>query len=426
MSIGKFSIDKSAFALDSLLNLTSVFLLGVSGIVLNIVIARFYTPGDLGVFNQIYAIYIFFSQLSVAGVQVSVLKHVAQFAENSMECDRIITAALLICVVSASVFLLILVFSRSLIGRILESEDVASGLVYILPGLWCFALNKVYLGILNGFEKMKSYALFSSMRALCMLCGLLGAVLIGLEGHKLCLVITVAECAVLVTIFFYTKRFFSFVVHRNCLDWIKIHSLFGVKSLSTGLIGELNTRVDILVLGIFTSDMVVGIYSLAAMVIEGALQLPFVLRRILDPMLTKLVYHVRVDEVKRLVHRGTSLTFFGMVFVFILLVAIFPFAVEKLTSNPQFSSSWLVFCILAAGAVVTSSYVPFSGLLVQGGYPGYQSLFILSVCLTNIALNFILIPFFGMYGAAVATTISYLFFVIYLKLFTYYLFKINI
>lgn len=418
--------DKSKFAIDSILNLAGVFLLGVFGIVFNVLIIHFYTAIDLGVFNQIYAVYVVFSQFSVLGIQNSTLKHIAQFAEMRTECNKIITSGLALCAISASFFTVLLFSVRGLLGNLLESPAVASGLPYVLPGLWCFAMNKLFMSILNGFEEMKAYAFFSSLRAIVMILGISALVIIRVDGHKLPLVFTIAESIVFVTIFFFTKRYFSFIGPGDCLDWVRKHLIFGIKSFSTGLIAELNTRIDIFILGIFSTDRIVGIYSFAAILVEGLGQIPFVLRRMFDPKLTKLIYSDLLADVRTLIRKSVLRTFCGMLVIYGSSALLFPHVIKLLTSNADFNASWIIFCILVAGALIQSSYIPFSGILIQGGYPGYQSLFILALCLTNTALNFILIPHFGMYGAAVATTISYILFAVYLKLFVYHAFQIKI
>ena len=62
---GKFSKDllwnASAFALSALL-----------GVLVNLLIVRFYDPAALGVFNLVYASYILLSQLAVGGVHLAI------------------------------------------------------------------------------------------------------------------------------------------------------------------------------------------------------------------------------------------------------------------------------------------------------------------------------------------------------------------
>lgn len=420
------TIDRAKFTWDSLANFMSVFILGVSGLVMNIVIARFYSAADLGVFNQVYAIYVLLSQLAPIGVQVSVIKHIAQYSHEKEKCNRVFTSAFFLCIISTSIVVSLLYISRYLIGGLLKSPSVVSALPYVLAGLWCFALNKLFMGVLNGFEHMKAYAFFSSLRGMGFLIGILGATVFRIEGYKLPIILSVTEGIVIVPLFIYSKKLVSFVNLGNCLKWIKIHLVFGIKSLSVGLVTELNSRVDVLILGVFTTDRIVGIYSIAAMLIEGIAQIPFVLRRIFDPKLTKLIYQNRMEEIRRLIKKGAFLVFLGMLPLCAVLVLVFPAALQLLTANPDFLGARDIFAILAVGVVIQSCYLPFSGLMVQGGYPGYQSLFILLLCGTNLILNLILIPIYGMYGAAAATAASFVFFVFYFKMFAFRLFKLKI
>jgi Na+-driven multidrug efflux pump len=81
----------------------------------------------------------------------------------------------------------------------------------------------------------------------------------------------------------------------------------------------------------------------------------------------------------------------------------------------DFAASWKVFGTLATGIVPSASYIPFSGLLQQAGFPGTQSLLITLVMLTNVAGNILLIPAFGALGAAAATAFSQVCFVFVLR-----------
>ncbi|MCD4676628.1 MAG: oligosaccharide flippase family protein [Desulfobacula sp.] len=422
----KTVFDRIKFARDSLANLISVFILGVSGIVINIIIARFYSASDLGVFNQTYAIYVLSSQVASLGIQISVLKHIAQYSTEEKTCNKIFTAAFILCFFSASSIVFFLFLVRGLLGEVLGSNGVFLALPYILLGVWCFAFNKLFMAILNGFESMKAYAVFSSFRGIGLLIGVVGAVALRIEGYKLPVIFSFAECLIFLPLYLYSKNFICFVNLGQCKKWIQIHLTFGIKSLGVGFITELNTRVDVLILGIFASDKIVGVYSMASMLIEGLAQIPFVFRRIFDPKLTKLIYQKRVKELQNLMKKGVLITFGGMVVIVGIAIVLFPVVITELTKNSDFQMSWKIFSILSVGAIFQCSYLPFSGLLVQGGYPGYNSILILLFCITNVILNFLLIPFYGIYGAAFATAFACIMFICYFKFFTLYLFKIKI
>jgi O-antigen/teichoic acid export membrane protein len=424
-SISK-SIIKSKFATDSLFSLVSVVLLGVCGLVLNFVIARKYNAATLGVFNEVYACYILFSQFAALGVQVSSLKHTAEYSEDPVECGKIFTSAFIVVVLSASVFSAALFFLRSWIAVFFKSPGVATGLLWIIPGLWCFSMNKLFLNVLNGFRMMKAYAFFTSIRYIAMLLALAASVRTGLAGERLSIIFSVSESLLFVLLFVYRVRSFSFSSLTETRQWMKRHLSFGLRSMVGGISADLNTRIDVIILGYFSSDRIVGIYSFAATIVEGVAQIPYVLKQNVDPILARLIMLKKTEEVVSMISRGKKWSFGGMLVLGIVLISIYPYAISLVTGNPDFKGSWPVFCILMAGSIIQSGYVPFSGILVQSGYPFLQTLHLLSFTLSNVVFNIVLVPFFGIFGAAIATSLAFVMFVYYLKLFTFRAMKIMI
>ena len=59
---------------------------------------------------------------------------------------------------------------------------------------------------------------------------------------------------------------------------------------------ELNTRVDIIMIGIFMSDEKVGIYSFAALFAEGFYQLLIVLQNIMNPIMARQFSNSKLNE----------------------------------------------------------------------------------------------------------------------------------
>ena len=59
------------------------------------------------------------------------------------------------------------------------------------------------------------------------------------------------------------------------------------------------------------------------------------------------------------------------------------------------------------GGLASCGYLPFKMIFNQAGKPGIQTLLYTLICMTNIVFNLLLIPFFGIWGAATATALSY-------------------
>jgi len=262
---------------------------------------------------------------------------------------------------------------------------------------------------------MKAYAFFQALRYLLILAFVVVAIIIGLRGAALAGVLSGAEITLLICLLIYTSRYFRWGGLTRWAGWLRAHAAFGSKAFLGGVLAELNTRVDVLMLGYFATDSVVGIYSFAAILAEGFYQIPLVLKRNVNPILTKLVAEARIEELQGVIRRGLWLTYPIIAALALAAVGVYPVAARVLVGNAEFLEGWPVFAILMGGIVLIAGYIPFRSLLVQSGYPASDTAVIgLSIASTAI-LNALFIPMWGMQGAALATGMSFVLSVIYLK-----------
>jgi O-antigen/teichoic acid export membrane protein len=404
------------FGRDVVWNIASIAVLGITGILVSVIIGRFYGPSYLGVFNQVFAIYIVATQFAVGGLQFSVLKHISQYANKRDICNLIISAAVGITI-PLSVVICAIVFGLSnFIGFALGSSDVSAGLLYALPGIGCFAINKVLLAVINGYRHMRAYAVFQALRYVLMLLFLVIAMAVHFPGEKLAVILSGAEITLLIFLALYTSRLFSPIVPDKWQGWATKHITFGVKAFTGGALLEINSRVDILLLGVFASDYTVGIYSLAAIVVEGIAQIAVALRNNINPIITSMYFNDRKDELCRIIRRGIKLFYIVSIIIFVMACIAYPFFVNLFIGSGDFMASWPPFCILMLGLTLSSGYSPFKMLLNQTGYPAQQSFLIAAIVLSNVILNSLLIPLMGMYGAAAGTATMFVLSALYLKL----------
>ncbi len=390
--------------------------MGASGVILNILIVVEYGAETLGVFNQVYAVYILVSHCGAFGLYASVLKHISEHSENRSLSSEIIISALFLGLIATSLVSVFYYIGAPMVGNFLGSPMVAKGLIFSSVGLWCFAINKILLAFLNGKRLMKAFALFTAFRYLMLPLSLAGLIVLGLPGYAAPIVFSVAESALLIILVIFSFRFFSFASINRCGTWFKMHLFFGGKSLIGGTISDVNTRVDILMLGAFLDDKTVGIYSLAAMLAEGFDQISNIFRVNYNPLLTKLVVENRLEELHSMIRMFLRRWFPFVLPISLLSVLIFPLFIKIITVDPEFLAGWSVFAILIAGLVIRSGYAVFWELPSQSGHPGYQTALIALVAFSNIVLNYFLIPPFGMWGAATATAFSFILGILYLKI----------
>jgi O-antigen/teichoic acid export membrane protein len=90
-----------------------------------------------------------------------------------------------------------------------------------------------------------------------------------------------------------------------------------------------------------------------------------------------------------------------------LIITFYAFTTWVIPSDKGLQDGLTSLVILLIGVVFVCFLVPFDQLLMMSGHPGYQTAQQLAMVGTNIALAALLLPIYGIEGAAVGTAVSY-------------------
>lgn len=406
----KIHLDKKFWS-DSVWNYGSFCILVAVGVILNFLILLRLGADSLGVFNQIYAIYVIAGQIAVFGLHDSAQKHVSQFADNPA-IQRCISIAALAAVVLTGLFgAVLLLLASGAIGEISQSSNVGLGVLFLSPGLSFFTINKVLMGILNGRRRMISFAIGSSLRALAVLVICVAIVLRSGRSFEFGIAFTSAEIFLFVFLLAFLRPIEFEAIHSGIADiseWMWHHLAFGGKALVHGFLAETFLRIDIIMLGIFVSDREVGIYSFAAMFVEGIYQVPIVIRNITNPILVPMLLVKDKAPFVSFARKTGMISFLATLAVSAAVAILYPHF-GLFFPRDVVNASYIVILILLTGLVAYSAYVPFDYVFLQAGRPGLQSIFMSMNTAVNVIFNFILISLFGLYGACIATAIAFIF-----------------
>lgn len=408
----------SKFGQDVLWNIASYGVMAVCGVAINVIVWYAYSPEVLGVFNQVFAVYVIASQFAVAGIHLSVVKYVAQYASQQEIYRTVNTAAVLLATGIAGLSAVLIWKLSEPIGMFLGSTGVALGLAYIAPALFFFSINKILLSVLNGLSRMKRYAVFQALRYLLIVSALIALTLRNTPGEILPFAFTIAEAILLICLSLSLYREFSLPAIGVLRKWVYTHLVFGIKGFGSNVLLQMNTRVDVLMLGYFWSDYYVGIYSFAAIFAEGIFQFLIVLRTVYNPLLVRLISNQKMERLKSLIARGLRTTYRFMLIVGAAAIILYPIGALISENKQDFLRSWPVFAILVSGIVLSSGYIPFGQILVQAGRPGLHTIMTLMLVLFNFLCNLLLVPFYGIVGAAISTALAHVVGVLLLKIFT--------
>jgi O-antigen/teichoic acid export membrane protein len=196
----------------------------------------------------------------------------------------------------------------------------------------------------------------------------------------------------------------------------RIHLGYGLRSLASGMMLELNSRVDVLMLGWYLADEEVGIYSYAALFAEGFFQLVVVLQNNYNPLIAAHLARGDRGALETLVRKDRRWFVPALAAAGLLGVVLYPALLAVLVDDGEFSRSHASFAILILGILIASRELPFQNTLLMGGRPAWHSFYMLAVVGTNAVANATLIPHLGIAGAAVGTAIAFGASSIYLRL----------
>lgn len=398
---------------DFVWNYVSLACLAGAGAGANLVIVATYPPEILGVFNLLFALFIVSSQFAVAGIHFSVLRAMAQEGRDFHSRRGILQAGMLLSCMTGFIVTALMFLSRHGVAFLFSSPALGDGLAVLAPAIFFFAQSKVLMSALNGLQRMRWFAFAQILRSVSFVGFVFVACTRKMEGQYLTAAFLVSE--MLVSAFTLIPNWRYLVGHGEAtLSWIRKHAHFGMNGFFSGVFFELNSRVDVLVLGLLLTDREVGIYSFAALFAEGYCQLIAVIRNFSNPHLALILKNRSTDALRKMLISWRLRIYLWMLGG--LFACVFGFWLIKsfLVSSQVYGESFAVFSILATSIWLVSGIISFDGILLQAGFPGRHSLLFLAIMVSNIFLNLILVPLIGVIGAALATGASFILGGIYL------------
>lgn len=389
-------------------NLVSVVLLGVVGLGLNFAIGGFWGADALGSFTLVTIPFFAFAVTGACGLQYAVLRAIAERPDDRDRVAVVSVGALVPGVVLAALVTLAFLALRGPMGDLLDSPAVTEGVLWAAPGLFCFALNKIILGITNGLRRMRAYAIYTSLRYVLIAVGVLLAKVLGLRADQLPVIWTIAETSLFVVLV--VELAMTVALARGFapgwVSWARRHLDFGARGVLATLASEINSKIDVWLLGVALPDSRVGIYSLASSLYEGAMQIAVVLQNNLNPLMAKALADGDTLAVEVLYRRVRRWFAPAMVGICALAALAYPIMIPRLLGDPSFADGAPVFGIMMAGLALASPWLPVNQILLMANKPGWYTVTIALVLGVNVVGNLGLIPLFEVRGAALATSAS--------------------
>jgi O-antigen/teichoic acid export membrane protein len=385
-------------------NLAGQAVAGAAGLATLLLIAAVHGPTALGRFNLLFAVYLVASQVATLGLHVSVVRHLPPVRDAVEERGRVIRGAVLATLISGGATMSVLHVARETVAAMLGRPDIAGMLSWTALGVAVFALNKVLLASITAVGRLRLHAGLLVLRGALMVGLLVAFILLGVDPDRLFLIIPVTEVVLVIPTLAANAAAVAPRAWRSGLDgWTIRHLRFGALGAASTMLTELNLRIDVLVLALFVDDAAIGVYALAIAIVEALMRIGYVHQTVLGPTVVRLIADGDLVGLTALARAIRRRLWSVLAILSATILALHPVIVELLESPGTFRESRDALAILLLGLVVSSGYHPFAFLLAHAGRPLLQSALVGLLVLLNVVGNLLLVPRFGLLGAATAT-----------------------
>ena len=373
----------------------------LSLLILVSILTRAFSPSEYGVIELALALVLVLGSFLMMGLDSAVAVHFYQ-AEGVEARKKILPTALYFLFASSAAILVSLsVFTESLSSLVFGAAGLEMAFLFALGA----AFFVVFRNLFENVVRLHLQPLFYLAITFTQTALLIGLVLLftfqfnwgveGILGAYLLASLGAASVGFLLTFSDYLLSF-SLVVFRSLVA-------FGFPLLFVALSEWVLHLADRLFLVYFTSPEQVGLYSLGLrisqviLLVVGSFQLAWV------PF--ALSIHKEKDAPHTFAH---ILTYFTIATCGLALsLTVFAKEIISLIATPLYQEAFKVVGPLSLGLVAYGSYSILALGIMISRKTGYLAWTAGAAALLNIVLNFLLVPRFGMVGAALATVTSF-------------------
>lgn len=392
----------SKFTKDVTISFFSKILQLIIGIGSSVIIARTLGPEGKG----IYALAIFLPSIIMSfgnfGIGQASIFYLGKKEFSTKETlKNNIILSIIFSLIGILIGLVILFFWGSSLFPDVEKNYLIISLFLIIPNFFSAFINAILLGI----QKIKEYNyinIFGSLLFLFFLIIFLITVGLNIKTAIIAVVLS-AFTKNLIVLFLLKKLFKSFTILKSSNHYFKKVFKYGFKIYFANLIQFFHYKIDLFIINLFLNPFTVGLYSIAVTLAEKVWLIPQSVGLVLFPKISNENNKNNLKNFTPTVCRNVLfITFLGLILLFI-----FSELIISLLYSRAFLGAVIPLKILTIGILTLSGWKILANDLYGRGKANLNMYINLAAVILNITLNILLIPKYGINGAAWASSISY-------------------
>ena len=380
--------------------------------VTRIVMARNLSPEEYGLFTAVFVFINFFLFFRDLGIGNALSKYIPEFlVKNKFSYVKsAIVFVFLFQLFSSFILVVILFIMAPYLAENYFKNPLAEPILKLLFFyIFGSVIYRMFRHVSNGFQNIKLFSIFAFLKNITLLSIIL--FLFYLKKGIYAPVIAYALVCYIVVIITFPLIWKTFPISKYKMKGFRVVTkklfLFGLPLFATSIAGKFITNMDTLILTNYRSLAEVGVYNVVLPSAMIFLSFSFAISAVIFPMFSELWAKKdikRIAEALRLIQRYS--------FVIILPPAIIVISFSKFFIETFFGSNYvsgsLSLQILMVGMLFYVVAGVNNNIISAIGKPKTVAKIIFLVFIFNTVFNIILIPKFGIEGAAFTTSLSYL------------------
>lgn len=268
-------------------------------------------------------------------------------------------------------------------------------------------LNSYLLSVFQGLQHFRPYNLLAILQPALLLVVI---VMVTALGYREFAYLVGAQLIAQFGVFLLTVAWLIPLIEKKPSDvkpegFVKKTLGYGWKAHLSNILAFINYKADIFLANLFLGPAAVGVYVVAVVLAEKLWLMSQAVSTVILPRLAQL----SSDETKRkqltpLIARWVLLA----TLIVALMVAAIAMPLVSVLFGPDYLDAVILLWILLPGIVLTSASRVLANDIAARGRPELNMYTSIVVVIVNIVGNLILIPVYGLPGAAAATTAAYI------------------
>jgi stage V sporulation protein B len=385
----------------------SIFTSSLVNFILRIVLWRELGPEGLGVYTLAFTIYLFGMQFAAFGIGSAQTFYIAENIDDHTTNRKYVSSGMTSSIITGIFMGVVFFYLAPYIAISFFKNQELVGLIQLISLCYPFiAIQKSVLGTLNGFRKMHLYALLNILQNIFTVglsvilvlefrLGVWGAV-VGLVAPTIIIGIL---CPLLI------KEHIGLDDSLWNIPAIRATTVFGFYAVLATSIGYLNNQINSICIGYYLNPTEVGIFAVAVLLSQTLTLIPSAIQTVTNPVMANLYAKEDLERVRHIFYSTLKKSFFISAGSAVLIVVFSP-SIISLLFGEKFLISYFSLLLLLPGSVIVASYMAVGTTLASIGKVHIIFRIGIVSVVFNVIMNILLIPSFGIEGAAIATSIT--------------------